>query len=880
MAHKTPPASPRTAAAPLPPSPTQTSTWGQTAREVIFTPGGSQVIRENLARVLQYKEYRLHGFFVLAVTTIRSAIDIPTGIGVLLLETTTWFVDITRPREEGGKIIGRNLSNIAHCIKTTIALPFFALGGVLFPQSVFGCFEYVPGPESKLALIKAHLEKLHTATNQAAKENGEAQAELKRVQDDIQLKTQEQAAARQKLKQAVETCGSLDSALQQLQSLQDEAHQIETTLADLRSQEAALRATIASKASELEVVGARLQQARNNAAEELKGLIAQRDEHRAALAETEGQLSSTRKDLEAVQKQVADANAQKEDISLLESRQKELNTALTTLESQANGLKEALEAALPKKDPAAPSKVLSHKELIEETQKALQELSEAIKKEAAAKTQHETQNRDLEQKKGRLTEDVAAQEAKMRELGEAFSSKQADLDRLEKQLQAKAEEQKKLEEATTKERGAALPPGAPAAPEAKEKSKEVEDELAELRRLEEEKRTVTKEKEGIEKAIAEKRETLRGVEGQFKTAQERAEEMRKELDEISSRLEDTKKEQEKIAKENSEKRAALEKEYQDRKDALEKEHQSKLAEASKELETVTNQLAEARKEKEKLERENSEAKSALESEKASQGAAPAEELAKSSAALKAREEELTRRAAELAEKEQAVAREKDAQERSATELRTQKEALSQRVAEFEASETAARTQKEKEAQQSEKAARAQAEKTLKLDEDLSRRTSELETREAASQSALETKKRELEQVDDEVKKSRATLEEIEKKVRELEKKKEEKEKSIEENNVALKKIKDEGDAYQKRLTETGARLREENRSLQEKIDKLKREEKQLRGQPDEATEAAHVVSRSPSVSDRIGKWPDPARGSLSRTNSSDKPKDKDEKDTQ
>ncbi len=149
-----------------------------TQKQSLFKPGGSQLIKDNLMRVLEHKDHRFYAAYLTGVTGVRSALETPVTMGKLLLNTATWLVDLTSSRSEGYAIVTEGFFDVIHSIKTTIALPIFSIAGLIFPSDVFGLFENIPGVQTEILNEKSTLAQIKA-------DKSRTEAELLKAQEDL-----------------------------------------------------------------------------------------------------------------------------------------------------------------------------------------------------------------------------------------------------------------------------------------------------------------------------------------------------------------------------------------------------------------------------------------------------------------------------------------------------------------------------------------------------------------------------------------------------------------------------------------------------------------------------------------------------------------------
>ena len=212
---------------------------GLTKAQVIFTPGGSQVIKDNLKRVFEYKEHRIYGSYLTGVTAVRSAFEIVPTVGKLLLNTATWFVDLTSTRSEGYAIIKEGFFDVIHSIKTTIALPFFSIAGLIFPADVFGLFENVPEVQTKAEIIKEESQLAKLKANKSRTEADLLEARTELLELEGKLDTTEEAIAKAeadltRLKNDITKSAEIAAAAEKLKT---EVLELKSTIAQLQGDE-------------------------------------------------------------------------------------------------------------------------------------------------------------------------------------------------------------------------------------------------------------------------------------------------------------------------------------------------------------------------------------------------------------------------------------------------------------------------------------------------------------------------------------------------------------------------------------------------------------------------------------------------------------------
>ncbi len=301
MASTLPTVSPRTSASASQPQPSAVN--GPTRWNVIFTPGGSSVIKDNLIRVYENKEYRIHGAYLTGVTAIRSGLEILPSIGKLLLNTATWFVDVTSPRGDGFTIIARDFADILHCVKTTIALPFFSIAGLVFPADVFGLFENMPGIQTKVEIFDERAVLANVKARRAFEERnltaaeGELEALRKELGETDEVLTATKAEL-EKVQQQIE--GSKDAAAEAAR-LNTQVSELTETVARLRGDEGTVSSTLAGIRADIARLGSELEGAKRNNTSALQSLERERVAKEEELQRIRDQIKQTGERQVAVQ---------------------------------------------------------------------------------------------------------------------------------------------------------------------------------------------------------------------------------------------------------------------------------------------------------------------------------------------------------------------------------------------------------------------------------------------------------------------------------------------------------------------------------------------------------------------------------------------------
>ncbi|HEY5235170.1 MAG TPA: hypothetical protein VIJ14_03230, partial [Rhabdochlamydiaceae bacterium] len=268
---------------------------GSTIAQIIFTPGGSKVIKDNLTRVLEHKEYRIHGAYLTGVTAVRSALEIIPSVGKLLLNTATWFVDITSPRGDGITIIARDFADVINCIKTTIALPFFAIAGLIFPSDVFGLFENMPGIQTKVEILDEKAILAQVKTKRAFEERNliEAEAELETVQTELEEIDELLTKTKEQLEDAQQKIEGSKGAAAEAERLKTEVRELTGEVARLRGEEGTVSSTLAGIRGEITKLGPELESAKANNTSALESLERERTAKHEQLQRIHDQIKQT-----------------------------------------------------------------------------------------------------------------------------------------------------------------------------------------------------------------------------------------------------------------------------------------------------------------------------------------------------------------------------------------------------------------------------------------------------------------------------------------------------------------------------------------------------------------------------------------------------------
>ncbi len=407
----------------IPPKPPLTKT------QIIFTPGGSQVIWDNLRRVADNKEYRLYCAYLTAITAIRSAVEIVPTMGKLLLNTATWFVDITRDREDGYIIMRDGFIDVLFCIKTTIALVFFSLFGLFFPEPVFGLLKNMPPKEEKQTpeLIKTIAE-LNSRRLEANKQTVQAEAELKTIQDEIEKKQKTLDAKKAELEEGQTTLGSRTQDEAKALELQTQITEYTSKIERLRLQEISEKSKVTALEGEFEKLQSQFTQGKasnqsalegikkqkQRAADELAILQATIEQTNATHAAAQSEYSSLAKSIEEKKAEKAGLTAE---ISTLES-------SLSELIEQEGPLKENIKAQR-----AELSRIQEQiRDAEKEKQLILADLQKKIETKTASVEEVTARLTELERKQTGIAERIGKEQ---QELG----AKQGQTEQLQAQIQ-------------------------------------------------------------------------------------------------------------------------------------------------------------------------------------------------------------------------------------------------------------------------------------------------------------------------------------------------------------------------------------------------------------------------------------------------------------
>jgi chromosome segregation ATPase len=405
-----------------------------TPLQVIFKPPSSEVIRGNLIRVLENKEYRIYGAYLTGVTAVRAGLEIVPRVGKFLLNTATWFVDITSPREDGTKIMVRDLSDAIHCMKTAIALPFFAVAGLLFPEDIFGLFANMPGVESKVDVPqhKAELAQIQANKNQVTSERDEAQEQLATLREQLTKTRQEHEVARAQLSNVsniLKTLVKPGESVAEAERLQTEVGRLNSVMTDLQEQEKELLKKIQGHRKELEEARAEFEQSKEKAHLDLLTLQEEIKKGQARISTDQETLKKINKSLDELQQRHFELDKEyqgleKIDLPALIKRRETLAQETEELERQKGTLT---------------VEITSEQETLANLQGQIQNLKVTLA--------------GLEQKESHLTAallklegQVKSLEQRQLEIGAEISQKEEILNGLTKDLEAKRAEQKSLEE--------------------------------------------------------------------------------------------------------------------------------------------------------------------------------------------------------------------------------------------------------------------------------------------------------------------------------------------------------------------------------------------------------------------------------------------------
>ncbi len=386
-----------------------------------FTPGGSSVIKDNLIRVYETRksEYRIYGAYLTSVTAIRSAVEIIPSVGKLLLNTTTWFVDITTPRGDIITIFARDFTDVIHCIKTTIALPFFAIAGLIFPADVFGLFENMPGIQTKVEILD---EKARLAGVRAKKASEEinliaTEDELAEVRKDLEETNDALTSTTAELQKVLQQIAGSKDAATVAEGLRTEVSNLTDTVARLRGEEVTVFATLGRIHSEITRLGSDLEGAKENHTTVSDSLERERIAKQAELQRINDQIKQTS------EKQTA---AQAEFDHLLPIVQ-DLTPKAAALKAEVERL-EATKPGLIEQESALLAKIQSHKDELQELEAQVTAAKEKTTGELKVlRQQIADQETDLEKRKATL-EQLGREQKALEEKRDALDKQCRDLE--------------------------------------------------------------------------------------------------------------------------------------------------------------------------------------------------------------------------------------------------------------------------------------------------------------------------------------------------------------------------------------------------------------------------------------------------------------------
>ena len=320
----------------------------------------SDVIRDNLKRVLEYKEYRIHGAFTTGITALRAGIEIIPRAGKVLLDTATWFVDTNRPRGEGYTIVTDGLIDVLDCIKVAIALPFFAIAGIFsyYPAEVFGLFENIPGLTSQVEISKqyAELEEFEVQSEIAEIKLDAAEEELDNLLLAIEDTNEELIAAEAQLQELQETIATKAESATAAEKLKAEVLELQNQIGDLTRQEGTQSAILEGIQKDIARLKPALESAQSTHKDDLAKLERDKAEKETELKRIQLELNQaiasqaaakaqSRELSEALRKLNPEAEDRKAEVATLQQSVKELQARENSLQVQIQQQKDILAKA-------------------------------------------------------------------------------------------------------------------------------------------------------------------------------------------------------------------------------------------------------------------------------------------------------------------------------------------------------------------------------------------------------------------------------------------------------------------------------------------------------------------------------------------------------
>ncbi len=411
-----------------------------------FNPPKSEVIRDNLKRVLEYKEYRIHGAYLTGVTALRATIEIVPRAGKALLDTATWFVDITSPRGDGYIIARDGFLDVINCIKAAIALPFFAIAGLIFPDEVFGLFENIQGITPQVETLKQQstLEEIRVRKETAEVELSVADEQLLALQEEIQETNKKLEQTRAELEVLQETIAKQAESELAAKQLRAQVLELENKVGALKGEEGTALAILQGIRQGIESLGPEKENANAAHKEELARLESEKVSKEAELRGIQlelGQINdrhlTAKAEVEKLSAKIIDLRPKAEELETKHERLKlavpgleERERALQAQVQEQRGILTSLAAEVGQARESTNTTLRELQAQISERQSALsksqESLAKLVEQEAALSRAHDelkAQCRELQESK--LPELNSRHEMLTREAGELDRRKDA-----------------------------------------------------------------------------------------------------------------------------------------------------------------------------------------------------------------------------------------------------------------------------------------------------------------------------------------------------------------------------------------------------------------------------------------------------------------------